>query len=123
MSISYCPHRLTTCLLTVLSDFKVLFKSKSASVLTSFTSSQIEGSEIDHNLNKFGHTNNGPAQNQSSINDRRNLGYQYAILNGAEMIFDLCEDCNLKFWLQEYVRDVHLQLSHYAYANWAGTRI
>ena len=58
-----------------------------------------------------------------SINEKRNLGYQYAILNGAGMIFDLCEDCNLKFWLKGTIEDVNLQLSHYASDVLKGTFI
>ena len=56
-------------------------------------------------------------EDETSTNERKNYGYQYAILNGAEVIFDLCEDCNLKFWLKGAVKDVNLQLEHYVHSD------
>ncbi len=52
---------------------------------------------------------------------RKNIGYLYAIANGAKYIWDFDDDNQLKFWLKNAAPDVLLEIDHFV-DNLSGIR-
>ena len=45
---------------------------------------------------------------------RKNVGYLYAIANGAQSIWDFDDDNILKFWMKDASPDKSLEIDHFA---------